>query len=109
MQYWRQSEDGQRQQYVANQRWSVVSSHGWRQQLQQAKGGQHFHSNGSRLSCNRARIDAIKARKGADQEAEMDESAATKQGRKLSTMRVDPKANDLTRPTAPDGLYTTAS
>ena len=39
----------------------------------------------------------------------MDESAATKQGRKLSTMRVDPKANDLTRPTAPDVPYTTAS
>jgi hypothetical protein len=44
-------------------------------------------------SCNRARIDAIKARKAADQEAEADESVAGRQGRKLSTMRVDPKVN----------------
>jgi DNA-directed RNA polymerase specialized sigma24 family protein len=51
---------------------------------------------------HRARIDAIKARKGADPEAEMDESTATKQGRKLSTMRVDPKARDLPHPNVHD-------
>jgi hypothetical protein len=53
-------------------------------------------------TCNRARIDAIKARKGADQEAEMDDSVAGKQGRKLSTMRVDPKARKMTRTTVHD-------
>ena len=41
---------------------------------------------------HRARIDAIKARKAADQEADVDEAFSGKQGRKLSTMRVDPKA-----------------
>jgi hypothetical protein len=43
-------------------------------------------------SCGRARIDAIKARKAADQEAEADDGAGSRQARKLSTMRVDPKA-----------------
>lgn len=39
----------------------------------------------------RARIEAIKARNAGEKEAEADGESGTKQGRKLSTMRVDPK------------------